>query len=79
MVITDGFVVCQANADYTSPIAQFSTLQDAADWLIGIYTLEGGGLMPQYNPELYVVEQWAGGVPTTSYWQVEPDGSTTPL
>lgn len=80
MVITDGYVVAQADSNLTCPIAQFPTLQEAADWLIAIYTRDGDTEpLPQYDPSLYVVERWSDGNKTMNRWQVEADGTTVPL
>jgi len=82
MVIDTGYVVAQANtgAGYSSPLAQFPTLEAAADWLISIYTRAGDSEpLSQYDPALYVVEEWSDGSPTSDKWQVETDGSTTAL
>lgn len=81
MVITDGYVVAQANSGGpTSPIAQFPDLLEAANWLLSIYTREGDSApLPQYDPSLYVVEEWSAGAPTGITWQAEANGSVTQL
>jgi len=81
MIIVDGYVVAQADTGvgYTSPIAQFPTLQEAADWLIAIYTRDGDDEpLPQYDPTLYVVEEWFGGE-VINAWEIGPDKSATLL
>lgn len=75
MVITDGFVVCQDNGDWTSPICVHSTLSDAVEWLIRFWTLDDGSVSSKYRPENYKIEKWQGGARLRwNEWRVRPDG-----
>lgn len=75
MQIADGFVVCQDNGSYHSPICAHPTLQEAGAWLIGFWTHEDGLVSSKYNPDSYVIGEWKGGEDVGwSYWRVTPDG-----
>lgn len=75
MQIADGFVVCQDNGDYYSPICAHLTLQEAAAWLIGFWTHEDGSISPKYDPYNYVIGKWKDGdLVDWDFWHVTPDG-----
>ncbi len=80
MKITDGFVVCGVTSQEgdLGPICQFPTLQEAADWLKEFWDdpENSGTLHPRYQPALYRIAEYQGGVRMDEY-ELETSGALT--
>ncbi|MEE8146714.1 MAG: hypothetical protein V3T24_03860 [Longimicrobiales bacterium] len=78
MTITDGFVVCAVTSEAgdLGPVCVHATLQDAAAWLMEFWDdpANPGTAHPRYQPALFRIAEYAGGVSTGFEWQVDMNG-----